>query len=206
MNIPLKAEVTCADGPAGSIVGAIVYRAGLQVQQLVVKERGFAFIERLVPVSWLLNSSSRQIKLRCTGDELTALERSGETDGSLAAAAPYRYATWEYGGWPYPPAVFLNQQVRSRLAAGELLLSERTRLKALDGDVGYARELAVEPDTYRITQVTFQIGHFWHQRRVTIPAAAIVDVTEETITVSLKRRSLAALSVDRPVALSPLQR
>jgi len=201
--IPLNAEVTCVDGPGGSIVGVIVHRPSLQVQQLVVKEKGFLFIDHLVPVSWLLNSSSRQIELRCTGDELSALEPSGELDGSLAAAMQYRYATWEYGVWPYPPTAFLNQRTRTHMAANELMLSGRTQLKALDGDVGHACELAVDPETYRIMLVTFLGGHFWHLKHVTIPAVAIADVTEERITVSLKRHSLAALL---SIALPPYSR
>ena len=79
------------------------------------------------------------------------------------------------------------------MAACELMLSGRTQLKALDGDVGHACELAVDPETYRIMQVTFLGGHFWHLKHVTILAVAIADVTEERIMVSLKRHSLAAL-------------
>ncbi len=193
MIIPFNAPVVCADGSGGSITGVVVQRPGLQVKQLVVRENGFLFIDYLVPLSWVRRSSSHQIELRCTRGELAALESSEEPDLSLGAAALYRYATWEYGVWLCPPVAFLNQPSRSHLATGDLMFSERTRLKAIDGDVGHARELAVDPDTYRIVHVSFQKGHFWNQKRVTIPASAIISVTEETITVSLKRHTIDML-------------
>ncbi len=197
MIIPFNAAVVCADGYGGSITGVVVQRPGLQAKQLVVRENGLLFIDHLVPLSWLLNSSPHHIELRCTRSELAALESSGESDLSVEAALLYRYSACQYGVWPCPPVAFPNQQTRSRLATGDLMLSERTRLKAIDGDVGPVRELAVDPYTYRIVQMIFQKGHFWHQQHVTIPVSAIVGVTEEAITVSLKRHGIDALPADR---------
>ena len=204
MISPFNAAVVCADGSGGSITSVVVRQLGLQVKKLVVRENGFPFIDHLVPLSWLLNSSSRQVELRCTCDELSALESSGESEVSLDAAPWCRYATWEYGVWPCPPVAFLNQQTRSHLDAGDVMLSERTRLKAIDGDVGPVCEIVVDPNTYRIVQIIVQEGHFWHQKHVTIPTSAIVGVTEETITVSLKRHSIDALPVDGSAPFSPL--
>ncbi len=206
MIIPFNAPVVCADGSGGSITSVVVRQLGLQVKELVVRENGFPFIDHLVPLSWLLNSSSHRIELRCTRDELAALEPSDESAASLNAVPLYRYPLWEYGVWPCPPVAFLNQETRSRLAAGDVILSEQTRLKAIDGAVGHACGLAVDPNTYRIVQVIFQEGHFWHQQHVTIPTSAIVGVTEETITVLLKRHSIDALSVDRSASFLPLHR
>ena len=206
MIIPFNAAVVCADGAGGSITSVVIRRLGLQVKELVVREKGFSFIDRLVPVGWLLNSASHPLMLRCTRKELAALEPTDESEISLDAALWYRSVAWEYGVWPYPPVEVLNQQTRSRLGAGNLVLSGSTRLRAIDGDIGHACELNVDPYTYRILQVMFQEGHFWHQKRVTIPASTIIDVTEETIAVSLKRRSIAALSVRRPATYSPLHR
>ncbi len=204
MIIPFSTAVVCSDGAAGSITSVDVQRPGLRVKQLVVKENGFPFIDHLVPMAWLLNSSARRIELRCTRDELATLEPAGEPDVSLDAGPLYRYALWEYGVWPYPPVAFLNQQIHSHLLSGDLLLSEHTRLRAIDGDVGHACELVVEPNSYRALQVIFQAGHFWRQKRVTIPASAITRVTEEAITVSLNRRSIDALPADRPAPRFPL--
>lgn len=202
MIIPFNAAVICADGSGGSITSVVIQQLGLQARQLVVRENGFPFIDHVVPLSRLLNSSSHRIELRCTRDELAALEPSDEAAVSLDTASLYRYPI--YGVWPCPPVAFLNQETRSHLAAGDVMVSERTRLKAIDGDVGPVCELAVDPNTYRIVQVIVQEGHFWHQKHVTIPASAIVGVTEETITVSLKRHSIDALPVDGSAPFLPL--
>ncbi len=206
MIIPFNAAVVCVDGAGGSITSVVIRRLGLQVKELVVREKRFPFTDHLVPLGWLLNTSSHQLMLRCTRDELAALEPTGEAEGSLVAVQWYRSASWEYGVWPFPPAVILNQQSRSPLAAGDLILSESTQLKAFDGHIGHACGLNVDPSTCCITQVIFQDGHFWHQKRMTIPASAIIDVTEETIAVSLNRHSIDALSVHRPATFSPLHR
>ncbi len=198
MIIPFSTTVVCSDGAAGSMTGMVVQRLGLRVKQLVVRETGFPSVDHLVPMSRLLNSSRRGIELRCTHDELAALEPSEESTVSFGAAPLYRYAIWEYGIWPCPPTAFLNQQTHSRLRAGDLLLSERTQVKAIDGNVGHACELAVDPDSYRILQVIFQEGHFWHQKRVTVAASAITRVTEEAITVSFDRHGIDALPAERP--------
>ncbi len=200
MIVPFNVEVVCADGPGGSIAGVVIHRLSLQVKQLVVKERNLLFIDHLGPVSWLLMSASHQVRLRCTRAELAALESSGVSDLSRETAWMYRYACWDYGMWTYLPATLFDRPTRSRLASSDLILSDRTHLKAMDGNVGHVHELDIDPDTDRIVQVTLREGRLWHQKHVTIPVAAIVGVTEEAITVALDRHSIEALPADKPAA------
>ncbi len=198
MIVPFNVEVVCADGPGGSIAGVVIHRLSLQVKQLVVKEKNLPYIDHLIPASWLLMSASHQMRLRCTCAELAALESSGMSDFSRETAWMYRYMCWEYGMWTYLPAASFDLPARSRLASSDVMLSDRTRLKAMDGKVGHVHELDIDPDTDRIVQVIVREGRLWHQKHVTIPVSAIVGLTEEAISVSLDRHSIEALPADKP--------
>jgi hypothetical protein len=49
MDIPIEADVRCADGPCGWSTYIILNLATQQVTHLVVKQSTFSYTERLVP-------------------------------------------------------------------------------------------------------------------------------------------------------------
>ena len=79
IDIPLNANVECADGPGGRSSYVIIDPASKQVTHFVVKGNGFHRAERLVPVDWTVETTPDLIRLRCTRDELAMLEPFVET-------------------------------------------------------------------------------------------------------------------------------
>ena len=74
MDIPINAEVRCADGPCGRSTYVVIDPASRQITHVVVKEDGFPFAERLVP----LDLRGNEIHAHAA----VALQKS---DGSLVA-------------------------------------------------------------------------------------------------------------------------
>ena len=80
-----------------------------------------------------------------------------------------------------------------------MIIPFKAAVVCVDGSGGSLTSVVVQRPGLQAKQlVVRENGHFWHQQHVTIPVSAIVGVTEETITVSLKRHSIDALPADRP--------
>jgi len=59
MDIPINAEVRCADGPCGRTTRVIINPALREVTHLVVREKDFLRVERIVPIDLVLESTPR---------------------------------------------------------------------------------------------------------------------------------------------------
>ena len=63
MEIPLKISVQCTDGLAGQVKCVMVNPVSQQLTHMVVEERGFPHLKRLVPLELIKNGNSGHIQL-----------------------------------------------------------------------------------------------------------------------------------------------
>ena len=163
-----------------------------KVTHLVVKEKAFPHIERLVPLNFVIESTPHLIRLRCTQHELAHMKQFIKTE-FIPAVTP--------GGggepflmWPYvmPENTVLSIE-HEQTAPGELAVHRGTQVKATDGAVGRVDEFLLNPLNEHITHLVLREGHLWGQKDVTIPLSQIERIEEDTIYLKLDKHHVAEL-------------
>jgi sporulation protein YlmC with PRC-barrel domain len=192
MDIPINAEIYCADGPCGRSTYVVIDPATRQVTHVVVKEDGFPFAERLVPLDRVIDSTPTSIQLRSACDELSDMERFIETEYLEGSEPFFGYTTEEYMLWPYfAPEMIVTQ--RQRLPPGELAIHRGAAVHAADGRVGQVDEFLIDPQDEHITHLILREGHLWGKKDVTIPVSEIERIADNAVYLKLDKRTIEAL-------------
>lgn len=192
MDIPINAEVYCADGLCGYSIYIILNPVTERVTHLVVKEKQFPHTERMVPVDLVMETTPNRIQLRCTERELTEMDPFIETEFIQTEMPEYESAPYPYQIWPYVTSETIPLE-HERIPAGELAVHRGTQVEATDGHVGRVDEFLVDPTNEHITHLVLREGHLWGQKDVTIPISQIERIEEETVYLKLDKHSLEAL-------------
>jgi len=197
MDIPLNAEVQCADGPGGRSTSVVLHPTTKRVTHLVVREASFPHTEWLVPVDLVLDATPTSIRLRCTRHELRQLEPFIVPDGGGGDSlfASYAAGAWLMNPGFGPEALWLPLEPldHENVPAGDLVVRRGERVDATDGHVGRADEFLMEPTTGHITHLVLREGHLWGQKEVTIPVAQIDRIDAATIYLKLDKHAVEAL-------------
>jgi sporulation protein YlmC with PRC-barrel domain len=194
MDIPVNADVVCADGPCGRSTYVIVNPTTWLVTHLVVKGKGFPYVERLVPLDQVVVTDPRVIRLKCTREGLAAMDQFIEIE-FLRGAGPYSpYEADEYLMWPYamPDSVMVPLE-HERIPPDELAVRRSAKVEATDGHVGVVDEFLVDPANGHITHLVLQEGHLWGKKDVTIPVSQIDRTEEDMVYLKLDKDSIASL-------------
>jgi sporulation protein YlmC with PRC-barrel domain len=195
MDIPVNAEVKCADGPAGHSIVVILNPITRRVTHVVVKPKGFLHIERLAPVDFVTESTPHKIQLRCTLQELAEMEPFIDVE-FIPADHPYMaYAAEEHMFWPY---VHVREDAMlpietERIPPDELAIHRGAHVQATDGHVGTVDEFLVDLSGGHITHLVLREGHLWGQKDVTIPVSEIERIEEDTVYLKLDKHSVEKL-------------
>lgn len=194
MDIPIDADVRCTDGAAGRSTYVVLNPVTRRVTHVIVKEGSFPWLERLVPVEMVAETSPDEIRLSCTGEELHGLESFVDTE-FVPGQYPYEdYDFGEYHVWPY---VFPEEEpmpvAHERVPPGELAVRRGNHVRATDGDIGRVDEFLVDRETEHITHLVLREGHLWGQKDVLIPVSEIEQVDEDRVYLTLSKAEVADL-------------
>jgi sporulation protein YlmC with PRC-barrel domain len=194
MDISANAEVVCTDGPVGRSTCVILNPVTQQVTHVVVKEKWFPHVERLVPVELVTESTPHQIHLRCTIKDLVELDSFTETEFIQSEEPFHIYDVEEYRLWPYvlPEDKMLPVEFE-RVPPEELAVHRGAHVRARDGQVGRVDEFLVNVADGHITHLVLREGHLWGQKDVTIPVSEIERIEEDTVHLKLNKASVEAL-------------
>ncbi len=192
MDIPINADVRCADVLCGRSTCVIVNPTTKRVTHLVVEEKQFPYSKQLVPIDQVLEATPQVIQLRCTSRELAEMEPFVETE-FIDTLIP-DYMDGSYMGWPYvvpePPVTLIQHE---HIPPNELAIRRGARVEATDGRVGRVDEFLVDPANGHITHLVLREGHLWGQKDVTIPVSQIDRIEEDTVYLKLDKHSIGAL-------------
>jgi sporulation protein YlmC with PRC-barrel domain len=193
MDIPVNADVICTDGPCGRSTYVIINPTTWQVTHVVVKEKGFPYVERLVPLDQVAMTDPRFVRLKCTGEGLTAMNQFIEIE-FLPGSGPFvPYGEDEYMMWPHVLPQGTVPLEHQRIPPDELAVRRGARVEATDGVVGKVDEFLVDPGNGHITHLVLREGHFWGKKDVTIPVSQIDRIEEATVYLKLNKQSIVAL-------------
>jgi uncharacterized protein YrrD len=192
LDIPIDAEVQCADGPCGHSTYVVLNPQNDQVTHVVVKDKRRPHAERLIPIDWVVKTTPDTIHLCCTHHELALEDRFIEDD--FVPVQIERYVGQAYVAWPFHATETRSVKVKhENLPAGELAVHRGARVAATDGPVGKVDEFVVDSHTDAVTHLLLREGHLWGQRDVSIPVSAIDHLEEDTVYLNLDKRSIEAL-------------
>jgi sporulation protein YlmC with PRC-barrel domain len=173
-NFAIGATASCSDGACGEVSRMIVDPASLSVTHLVIEpkhrrgERG-----RLVPLD-LVDTTTGEIRLRCTIAEFDQLEPAEETELLEGAGG------MGVGGAATPMGVphASRADVQHVVPLGETEVGRGEHVHALDGEIGQVEGFLVDPGDHRVTHVLLQEGHLWGRKEVAIPVSAVTRIQD----------------------------
>jgi sporulation protein YlmC with PRC-barrel domain len=194
MDIPINAQVHCADGVCGKSTYVVVNPTNREVTHVVVEASHFPHTEHLVPTEWIVRSTPRRIDLRCTAKELSTSEPFLRVE-FVPGTTPYlSYGSEEFMMWPYAlPEELLPALEHENLPAGELAVRRGASVEATDGRVGKIDEFLINPTTGHISHLVLREGHLWGQKDVVIPVSEIDHIEEDVVNLKLDKQSVEAL-------------
>lgn len=86
MEIPMDADVLCGTEVCGRSAQLVIDPINEQVTHLVVAETALPYVERMVPVKYIVETSHAWIKLSCAQAEFATMESFRESDSIDFAA------------------------------------------------------------------------------------------------------------------------
>jgi len=180
IDVPLRAKVFCQGNLIGTSRYIILDPLNYKVTHLVISpENDPHFEERLIPISWVQQSSSSDIELSCSITQFDIADRFTETKSAAEMQHLLGYYSIGYSGWPGVPAFNIPLVLNKRVPKGELALKHETEVLATDGSVGYLDEFVVASPTYRILQLILRHGHLLGKKEIAVPAADIEQIAED---------------------------
>ena len=195
MDIPINVDVLCAGELCGRSTCLIINPITACITHLVVIENDFPYVERLVSVETILDSSPNSIQLLCNKAKLSDMEAFKETDfisaGQLKSTLPYGapYLIWPYSIYEATPMLFEHEHI----PAGEVVIRRGTPVKATDGQVGKVDEFLVDPKNDIITHLVLREGHLWGKKDVTIPVSEVDRIADDAVYLKLGKEVIATL-------------
>ena len=196
----IGADVSCADGPCGTLLRVALDPVAHLVTHLIVEPRRGHGPARLVPLG-LIDSAAGQIRLRCTSAEFDSLDPVGEGQFIASVADTPDYRTTDIAAWPY----YGYRGARGDLVTddaippGEVEVQRGEHVNATDGHIGQVEGLVIDPASHHVTHVLLQEGHPWGRKQVTIPISTVTRVADR-IEVNLTKQQvqdLPEVDIDR---------
>jgi sporulation protein YlmC with PRC-barrel domain len=185
----IGAKASASDGVCGEVSRLVMDPVALTVTHLVIEPKHRADSGRLVPVH-LVDTTTGQIRLRCTTAEFDKLDPAEEIDqvegldygGGFGQAE----AVQGYGGMGGIGATGMGigmgvghntpVVVQDVVPLGEVDVQRGERVHALDGEIGKVQGFLVDPSDNHVTHVLLQEGHLWGRKEVSIPISAVTGV------------------------------
>jgi uncharacterized protein YrrD len=194
MKIPINARVTCKDEHCGHSTCVILDPRSERVTHVIVRERGLAGLEHLVPVDKIRSSTENGITLGCSFKELQSMKEFISTEFMQLDSPFLTYLSGEYMLWPYMVAD--NRTItfhREQVPAGELVIHNGTAVYAQDGKIGQVDEFIFESDDDHITHLVLREGHLWGKKEIAIPVESIQSIQEDAVILKMTKKSIEKL-------------
>ena len=194
IDLPTNAEVNCSDGSAGIYTYAVSNPINHQITHLVVQSDLPPHYEYLVPFELVEETTSNQIKLKCTQTEIQQMLLF-KCEEFIPTEMPRHLA------WPYyvpilgaiPDEVDYISVEHQNIPRGEQVVRCGARVEATDGTIGEVEELRINASNKQITHLVLLDQHILMRRELTIPVSLIDHVDENTIYLKADRQNIEAL-------------
>jgi sporulation protein YlmC with PRC-barrel domain len=200
MDIPLNADVKCADGTNGRSVCIIINPVHQEVTHLVVETKGLLGTKYMVPIELISDSTAHHIQLRCTLHDLNEMapfiraqfigpEDDAYQDYYLALALDREGENGLY--WPYAVHGDFGAYVGiEQIPHDELGIHRGAHVESTDGRIGRVDEFLINPENNHISHLVMRKGHLWGQKDVTIPVSDIKRIEEDVVYLKVDKQTV----------------
>jgi hypothetical protein len=177
----IGARASCTDGHCGEVRRLIIDPATETVTHLVIQPGHRQEAGRLVPVH-LVETTDREIRLRCTRADFDKLDHAAERDmvegpeSSQIVAGPESLQMVGRLGRMTAGASRHATVLEDVIPVGEKEVGPGDQVHAVDGEIGQVQGFLVDPGDDRVTHVLLQEGHLWGRKKVAIPISAVTGV------------------------------
>jgi sporulation protein YlmC with PRC-barrel domain len=195
MDIPIHAHVRCIDEICGTVSCIILNPITDQITHIVVKGNSFPYIQRLVPVDRISETSSDMIQLSCNLYEYILLPEFIKSQFLIPDVNGEDVEIPEKLALPYAMVLGTITRETERIPMDELAIHRRSKVEAVDGRVGQVDEFLVEPDSNSITHLVLKEGHLWGKRDVSIPFSLIDHIEEDIVYLKITKKAVEDLPV-----------
>ena len=149
----IGSEVSCSDGVCGELRRVVVDPIARALTHLVVEPRHRQGMGHLVPID-LVDSTAKEIRLRCTTSQFEALESAEETQFLPGASGQWGYRPEQMLSWPYYGFGMGNMSMGGiggtgagsptitydRVPLGEVEVRRGEHVEATDGAIGRVQD------------------------------------------------------------------
>jgi sporulation protein YlmC with PRC-barrel domain len=205
ISFTIGAQVSCDDGPCGTVKRVVVDPLAQAVTHLVVEPRHRLGLGRLVPVG-IAMASAGGVRLRCSAAEFERFDPAEETQFVPGTIGYEQYGPEQVLSWPYfglhggqaggvggaaVPGVSQTVTYDS-VPEGEIEVRRGEHVYATDGPIGRVHGLVIDAASRRVSHVLLAEGHLWGRKEVAIPISAVTDV-RAGIKLRISKKEVAAL-------------
>jgi sporulation protein YlmC with PRC-barrel domain len=208
MRLDLGTSVRTTDEVFGELADVVIDPIASRVTHLVVQPAHGDGVARLVPIGLVENdeNGSKEIRLRCSAEEVTELEHVQEFAFLRLGQRPTADTDWDVGiedvlALPYYEGSTvmgyggeLSESGISydRIPKGDVEIRRSSTVAATDADfLGKVDGFVV--DDGQITHFVLERGHLWGKREITIPIGTVAKVESDAITLSLSKSQVEDL-------------
>jgi sporulation protein YlmC with PRC-barrel domain len=161
-----------------------------------------------------VESTAKEIQLRCTKSELEALDDADETHFLPGATGRWGYGQGQMLSLPYfglgmggmgmgglgGMDAGPQEIISDRVPMGEVEVRRGDHVHATDGAIGRVQGLVIDPNDHQVTHALLDEDHLWGEKRVSIPISAVAGV-DDGVRLNLTKhqvRDLPSVELDHP--------
>ena len=163
---------------------------------LVIRETHFPHMEHLVSADDVTKTTPESIDLKCTTDQLAAMDLFSEKQ--FIHVDIDRYSPMGTGVFVFPYVTPERDErwvavEKEHIPPHELAIRRNAEVHATDGHIGKVDEFLVDPETCHITHLVMREGHLWGKKDVVIPVASIDHFDEDTVYLKINKKEVETL-------------
>jgi sporulation protein YlmC with PRC-barrel domain len=182
----------CRDGVCGHLTQVVLDPVGDRVSHLIVEPEHRVGLGRLVPIE-LAQPHPDHVDLDCTRAEFDRLHIAEQVQFLPGIDGYAGYEPHETLLWPYYGGNATVPIVEDTLPVGEVAVQRGEQVHATDGRIGEVEGLVVEAGTHRVSHVLLKEGHLFGHKQVAIPIAAVQEVGDGVVTLSITKHEVGDL-------------
>jgi hypothetical protein len=204
----IGAEVRATDGVAGRLVWVVVDHSAdpWVITYLVAEPAHRTGLGRFVPLDQVtsVDPATGAITLGLTLEQFEQLESAEETQYTPGSGAYPLFGPTQFMAAPYyssdvsiegDEVPFTAQTVTADapLPTEDDVAVHSVPVHATDGTIGHVEGLVIDPRTHQVTHVLLKEGHLWDRKDVAIPLAAVRDVDDDELRLTLTKQQVGDL-------------
>jgi uncharacterized protein YrrD len=194
LEIPINADVYCADGQCGHSLCVIIDPRKDRITHLVVRKNHAPHDEILISTHMIELANSDMIQLKCSKKDLEHMQKFIEEEFVHFNKPAIIYQPNSYMVWPIESSEDITKLVKhENIPFGEMAIHKGSHVFATDGRVGQVDDFMVKPENDLITHIVMKEGHLWNQREIAIPIKYIKHIEDDSIYLTIDQAQIEGL-------------